>query len=156
LPRDRWWRSKHPEHAMPERPRRYRPYRASGLYRGVPTAPQQTQAADIRDRLIADHLGGAPSAAQDIVLGLLGAAAAKHADAWAYLRAMPKPWVNRRSNRSWELVHDLSKLERHCAKLIEVLVNPALERREPPAENLADYVTRMSEDEPPGDDGAPA
>jgi hypothetical protein len=112
------------------------------MYRGVLTAPQQTQAADIRERLIADHLGGAPSAAQDIVLGLLGAVAAKHADAWAYLRSMPKPWVNKRSNRSWELVHDLSKLERHCAKLIEVLVNPALERRPQPVEDLTAYVAR--------------
>jgi len=120
-----------------------RPWRPSGVHRSVPTAPQQQQATDIRERLIADHLGGEPSAAQDIVLGLLGAAAAKHADAWAYLRSLPKPWVNRRSNRSWELVHDLSRLEKHCAKLIEVSVNPALERRAQPPEDLSAYIARV-------------
>jgi hypothetical protein len=144
---------------MADKPRRFRPYRASGMYRGVLTAPQQQQATDIRERLIADHLGGEPSAAQDIVLGLLGTAAAKHADAWAYLRSLPKPWVNRRSNRSWELVHDLSRLERHCAKLIEVLVNPALERRAQPPEDLAAYIARKDAEaavpaDPEPEDGA--
>jgi hypothetical protein len=134
---------------MPARPRRLRPYRASGLY-AAPAPP----ATGLREQLIADHLGGEPSAAQSILLGLLSSAVAKHASVSNYLRSLPHPWVNKRRNAAWQIVHDLSKLERHVARLVAARVDPALERRPRPVEDLATYIARRdaetaAQDAPP-------
>jgi hypothetical protein len=40
-------------------------------------------------------------------------------------RQQPGPWVDQRSRRVWRVVTDLSRLELHVAKLIQVLCDPA-------------------------------
>jgi hypothetical protein len=131
--------------------RRFRPYRASRLYSaGPPTTQQQQAAGNLREQLIADHLRGEPTAAQRIILDLLSFAKAKHADAANYLMQLPRPWCDRKGHRAWQIVHDTSKLERHVARLVSALVDPALERRPLPVETLADYVARRMPSRPPG------
>src|SRR4029077_13169322 len=98
--------------------------------------------ATLRDQLVADHLHDDPTAGQQVILDLLTFAKVRHADATSYLAQVPRPWLDRRSHRAWQIVHDLGRLERHIAKLMLVLVDPTLERRPEPVETLADYVAR--------------
>lgn len=139
---------------MPSGPRRLRPWRPSGLYRNKALTPQQQQTAGtLRDQLAAD-LGQDPSAAQRILLDLVAIAKVKHADAAHYLMSLPRPWVDKRSRSVWRIVHDTSKLERHVARLVQALVDPALERRPQPVETLADYAARVTaEPQTPDEDG---
>jgi len=58
------------------------------------------------------------------------------------LATMPRPWIDRRSHSAWQIVHDLGRLERHIAKLVLALVDPSLERRSQPIEDLTGYVAR--------------
>jgi hypothetical protein len=110
---------------------------------GPPTPQQRQSAAALRDQLVADHLNGDPTAGQQVVLDLLTFAKIRHADCTTYLANMPRPWVDRRSHRAWTITHDLAKLERHIARLMLALVDPALERRLQPPEDLASYVARI-------------
>jgi hypothetical protein len=145
--------------------RRLRPYRQAGLYRGrasgtppAPTPTQQRSIATLRDELVADHLQNDPTAGQSVILDLLTFAKVRHADATNYLATMPRPWVDRRSHRAWQIVHDLGRLERHIAKLTQALVDPVLERRPQPVETLADYVAKKDAEAtngPPAGDPAP-
>ncbi len=77
-----------------------------------------------------------------MILDLLTFAKIRHSDATAYLSTMPRPWVDRRSHRAWQVVHDLGRLERHIARLMLALVDPVLERRLAPPEDLAAYIAR--------------
>ena len=130
--------------------RRFRPYRSTRLYStGPPTTRQQHAAGNLRDQLAADHLHSDPTAGQQVILDLLVFAKARHADATSYLATMPRPWIDRRSHRAWQIVHDLGRLERHIARLMLALVDPALERRPEPVETLADYVARRTPSRPP-------
>jgi hypothetical protein len=134
---------------MPNGQRRIRPWRATGLYRGratgttpAPTPQQRQSVADLRDRLVADHLQNDPTAGQQVILDLLTFAKIRHADAMNYLSTMPRPWIDRRAHRAWRIVGDLARMERHIAKLVTALVDPALERRLSPPEDLAAYIAR--------------
>src|SRR5262245_34197881 len=144
--------------------RRLRPYRQAGLYRSKP-APSLAARVTLREQLLADHLHDDPTAGQSVILDLLTFAKVRHDDATNYLASMPRPWIDRKSHRMWQVVHDLGRLERHIAKLMLALVDPALERRPEPVEALADYVARKDAeqvtrtttpvavaDEPPGVD----
>jgi hypothetical protein len=128
---------------MAGRTRRLRPWKPAGLYRDTPPSPAQRQsAATLRDQLITDHLSNDPTAGQSVILDLLTFAKIRHADATSYLATMPRPWIDRRSHRAWQIVHDLGRLERHIAKLLLALVDPSLERRPQPIEDLTSYVAR--------------
>ena len=132
---------------MPGVQRRIRRYHSTGMYRGRngPPTPQQRQtAATLRDELVTDHMRGDPTAGQRVILDLLTFAKIRHADATTYLAGMEHPWVDRRSRRAWTIVHDLGRLERHIARLVQALVDPALERRPQPIETLADYAARVN------------
>jgi hypothetical protein len=126
---------------MPSRHRRIRPYRPSGLYRaGPPTAQQQQTGATLRDQLIADKGGPeAVTTAESMLIDLIIAAVVKHQDAMNYLRGMPRPWVNRRSQTSWRLVRDTTLLATHLQGLLRDL---GWERRPQPIEDLTSYVAR--------------
>jgi hypothetical protein len=132
--------------------RRLRPYRQAGLYRsrtGPPSAPtpaQRQTVATLREQLVADHLHDDPTAGQSVILDLLTFAKIRHSDATSYLAAMPRPWVDRRSHRAWQVVHDLGRLERHIARLTLALVDPVLERRLAAPEDLTAYVARKDAD----------
>jgi hypothetical protein len=136
---------------MPSGPRRLRPYRPSGLYRAQTTPAQQQAAASLREQLIADHLHGDPSAGQQILLGLLSSAAARHTSVANYLRTLPHPWVSRKTNRAWGIVMDLAKIERHVARLVAALCDPSLERKALPVEDLQSYIARKTAGEPAAD-----
>jgi hypothetical protein len=129
---------------MPAGPRRLRPWRPSGLYRkaGPLTPAQEHAAAPLREQLITDHLNGDPSAAQKVLLDLLVFAKVKHADVASFLMRQPRLWCDRRSRSAWKIVHDTSKLERHVARLVAALVDPVLERRPVPVEDLTSYIVR--------------
>jgi hypothetical protein len=132
---------------MPNGQRRIRPWRATGLYRGkpatsAPTPAQQRSITGLREQFLTDHLRGDPTAGQQVILDLLVFAKIRHADAMAYLSTMPRPWIDRRSHRAWRVVEDLSRMERHIARLTLALVDPVLERRPQPVETLADYVAK--------------
>jgi hypothetical protein len=116
---------------MPTGQRRLRPWRRSGLYNNKkPLTPAQQQAAlDLRQRLIDQHLGGDASPAQSIVLGLITSAVLRHNSVASWLRDQPGPWVDARGRRAWSILTDLGQMERHVARLIQVLVDPALARR---------------------------
>lgn len=139
--------------------RRLRPYRQAGLYRGrtgtpTPTPAQRQSIATLRDQLVADHLQDDPTAGQQVILDLLTFAKARHADATSYLVTMPRPWIDRRSHRAWQIVHDLGRLERHIAKLTLALMDPVLERRLAPPEDLHDYIARKDAEHTPPDESA--
>jgi hypothetical protein len=134
---------------MPAVPRRFRPYRQAGLYRGrasgtppAPTPQQRQSIADLRERLVADHLQNDPTAGQQVILDLLVFAKVRHADATSYLSTMPRPWIDRRAHRAWRIVGDLARMERHIAKLVSALVDPALERKLAPPMDLTEYVAK--------------
>jgi hypothetical protein len=122
--------------------RRLRPWRAHRLY-AAPTPAQQTVAQGVKGRLIADHLGGQePTTGQDTVLSLLACAIARHSQAVKYLATVPTPWMNRKSHTPWQVLSDMRREERHIAKLIQALVDPALERKPVEVEDLATYIER--------------
>jgi hypothetical protein len=128
---------------MAAKPRRLRPWKPAGLYATrAPTPAQRQTAATLRDKLLTDHLQNDPTAGQSVVLDLLTFAKIRHADATSYLATMPRPWIDRRSHRAWQIVHDLGRLERHIAKLVLALVDPSLERRPQPIEDLTSYMAR--------------
>jgi hypothetical protein len=95
---------------------------------------------------------------QKIILDLLSFAKAKHADAAHYLMTQPRPWCDRKSRRAWQIVHDTSKLERHVARLVAALLDPVLERRPVPVEDLTTYIARKdaeaAEDKPLASEGS--
>jgi hypothetical protein len=123
--------------------RRLRPWRNAGLYRTRPPTPAQQQTAmTLREQLVTDHLHNDPTAGQQVILDLLTFAKVRHADATSYLASMPRPWIDRKSHQAWRVVHDLGRLERHIARLMLALVDPALERRPEPVETLSAYVAR--------------
>jgi hypothetical protein len=129
--------------------RRLRPYQPAGLYRGrangtppAPTPNQQRSIASLRDQLVTDHLQNDPTAGQQVILDVLCFAKIRHADAMAYLSRMPRPWIDRRAHRAWRIVGDLARMERHIAKLVSALVDPALERRLAPPMDLTEYVAK--------------
>jgi hypothetical protein len=114
------------------------------MYRlGPPSQEQQAAAQPLRAGLIADHLRNDPTAGQRVILDVLTFAKARHADCAQYLLGMPRPWVDRCSRTAWKIVHDASRLERHVARLTAALVNPALERKLVPPEDLSAHVARM-------------
>jgi hypothetical protein len=138
-------------HSRHDMSRRLRPWRNAGLYRTKPPTPaQERTAATLRDQLVADHLHNDPTAGQQVILDLLTFAKVRHADATSSLATMPRPWIDRRSHRAWQVVHDLGRLERHIAKLLLVLADPTLERRPEPVETLADYVARKDAEQATG------
>ena len=130
--------------------RRLRPYRQAGLYRGrtgpppAPTPTQQRSIATLRtDQLVADHLQNDPTGGQQVILDLL--TFAEECRTATPRRTCPRclvPRVDRRSHRAWQVVHDLRRLERHIARLMLALVEPGLERRLAPPEDLAAYIAR--------------
>lgn len=127
---------------MAAKPRRLRPWKPAGLYATrAPTPAQRQSVATLRDALVADHLHDA-TAGQQVILDLLTFAKVRHADATSYLLTMPRPWIDRRSHRAWQIVHDLGRLERHIARLTLALMDPMLERRLAPPEDLAAYIAR--------------
>jgi len=106
------------------------------------TTGEQGTAAELQLALQADHCPD-PSAAQRIVLALVASAAARHRNVSSYLHGLPGPWVDKRSRKAWRLVHDVSTLEAHVAKLVELLASPALARAAAPPEDLDSYVARF-------------
>src|SRR5262245_20378783 len=98
--------------------RRFRAYHHVGLYKKRLTPTQLQAAGTLNQQLVADHLDGDPTSGQAVILALIGAAAARHKDAWDYLQTLPKPWIDKRSRRAWKLTHDLSLLEKHVSKLV--------------------------------------
>jgi hypothetical protein len=134
---------------MPAGPRRLRPWRATGIYRGyrsgtppAPTPSQQRSIATLREQLLADHLHNDATAGQSVILDLLTFAKIRHADAMTYLSQMPRPWIDRRAHRAWRIVDDLARMERHIARLTLALVDPVLERRPTPPMDLTSYVAQ--------------
>ena len=125
---------------MPTGPRRLRPYRASGIHRKVPTTEQHGAAASLRDRLLADR-GGPEHAteAETVLVDLIAMGATMHHDAARYLASLPRPWVDRRSNKSIRLVHDVRRLAGHVAKLLAHL---GYDRKPVPVEALDAYIRR--------------
>jgi hypothetical protein len=130
------------DHPSRERRWRPRPWRASGMHRQL--APAELHAADrLRAELIADHMGGEPSAAQAIVLSLLASAATRHANVSRYLASLGDvAYVDKRSRKTWRVVHDLSSLEAHVGRLVALLCDPALGRTPAEALDLDEYVRR--------------
>jgi hypothetical protein len=78
-----------------------------------------------------------------VILDLLLFAKARHADCAQYLLSLPRPWCDKRSRSAWRVVHDASKLERHVARLTAALVDPVLERKLAPAEDVRALAARM-------------
>jgi len=121
--------------------RQTRPWRHSGIHRSLPTPAQETAAASLRDRLLADR-GGPEHAteAETVLIELIAMGAIMHNDAARYLGSLPRPWVDRRSNKSIRLVHDVRRLAAHVAKLLAHL---GYDRRAIPVEDLRSYVARQ-------------
>jgi len=64
-----------------------------------------------------DHLQGEPTAGQQINLGLIASAVQKHTSVADFLRNQPHPWCDRKPRPACQVVHDLSRPERHVPKL---------------------------------------
>jgi hypothetical protein len=125
-----------------KRVRRIRPYRPSGMHRSLPTPEQQVAAASLRDRLLADR-GGPEHAteAETVLVDLIAMGATMHHDAARFLVSLPRPWVDRRSNKSIRLVHDVRRLGAHVAKLLAHL---GYDRRPVLVEDLRTIVARQA------------
>jgi len=108
----------------------------------APLADLRTWTPDQLAAQLASDLGGDPSAAQLVLIDLAVKAKLKHQVVSSYLNTLEVPWVDRRSHRAWRLVHDLAKLERHVARLIQAVMNPALARRAAPVMDLHEYIAR--------------
>jgi hypothetical protein len=132
-----------------KRVRRIRPYRPSGFHRSLPTPEQQVAAASLRDRLLADR-GGPEHAteAETVLVDLIAMGATMHHDAARFLVSLPRPWVDRRSNKSIRLVHDVRRLGAHVAKLLAHL---GYDRKPVPVEDLQSYLARKEASQPATD-----
>jgi hypothetical protein len=135
---------------MATKPRRLRPWRPSGLYRAQPSPAQEAAATTLRDRLLADQ-GGPENAteAETVLVDLIAMGATMHHDAARYLASLPRPWVDRRSNKSIRLVHDVRRLAAHVAKLLAHL---GYDRKPVPVENLRTIVARREASQPAATD----
>ena len=85
----------------------------------MPTTEQHAAAASLRDRLLADRGGpGNATEAETVLIDVIAMGPTMHHDAARYLASLPRPWVNRRSNESLRLVHDVRRLSAHVAGLL--------------------------------------
>ena len=119
------------------------------MHRKLPTTEQHAAAANLRDRLLADR-GGPEHAteAETVLVDLIAMGAVMHNDAARYLGSLPRPWVDRRSNKSIRLVHDVRRLAAHVAKLLAHL---GYDRKPLPVEDLRTYVARKEASQPATD-----
>src|SRR5262249_51700416 len=134
---------------MPAPRGRIRPYRPTGMYRKQPTPAQVSAAATLRDRLLADR-GGPEHAteAETVLIELIAMGSVMHNDAARYLGSLPRPWVNRKENKSIRLVHDVRRLAAHVAKLLAHL---GYDRRPVPVEDSQSYLARKEAEQPATD-----
>jgi hypothetical protein len=113
---------------MAAKPRRLRPYHASGIYsKRPPVSAHQQAATDLKAQLVADQGGeGEISAAKTILIDPIVTATLKSRVVHSHLATIERPWCDRRSNKVWQVVIDAAKLEAHLANLLGRL---GLERR---------------------------